>query len=359
MMNNNKIKRNQKLATYNPNDVSLNDNGLFGFPFDYNESELIIIGVPWDATTSYKPGTAGAPRSILKASKQLDSYTMYAKNEWKRGIYLCLDDTTSIENTNKIARDLALNVIQAAETGKEISDAIQIDLNKTNQYCEMMNDWVYKKTKKIINDNKYVALLGGDHSTPLGLYKALLEKHNSFGILQIDAHCDLRKCYEGFTYSHASVMYNALPLQGIETLVQVGIRDYCEAEIDTANSSKKVQIFYDENVKNELYQGVTWHEQCEKIVAALPNKVHVSFDIDGLSPHLCNGTGTPVAGGFELSHIHYLLHRIRANHKQIISFDLVEVNETAEEDEYNSNVGARALMMLSNFLFLTNKEIDI
>ncbi|MFX5793857.1 arginase family protein, partial [Acinetobacter baumannii] len=73
-----------------------------------------------------------------------------------------------------------------------------------------------------------MAVLGGDHSTPLGLMKALAEKHGEYGILQIDAHCDLRKKYEDFTYSHASIMYNALEeIPSITKLVQLGVRDYC------------------------------------------------------------------------------------------------------------------------------------
>ena len=78
-----------------------------------------------------------------------------------------------------------------------------------------------------LKDGKLVGLLGGDHSTPLGFIRALSERYDRFGILQIDAHADLRKAYEGFTYSHASIMYNALKIPAVHRLVQVGIRDFC------------------------------------------------------------------------------------------------------------------------------------
>lgn len=74
---------------------------------------------------------------------------------------------------------------------------------------------------------KLQGLVGGEHSTPLGFIRVLSEIHNEFGILHIDAHADLRHAYEGFTYSHASIMYNALQYPQITRLVSVGLRDVC------------------------------------------------------------------------------------------------------------------------------------
>ncbi len=93
--------------------------------------------------------------------------------------------------------------------------------------------------KSTLDKNKLVGLLGGDHSTPLGFIKAIAEKHADFGILQIDAHCDLRSGYEGFTYSHASIMYNALnEIPQVTKLVQVGIRDYSQGEWEYIQNNK-------------------------------------------------------------------------------------------------------------------------
>ena len=96
-------------------------------------------------------------------------------------------------------------------------------LKEINEGSLMLNKWVYEQTNDLLNRDKLVGLIGGDHSVALGYYKALAEKYGSFGILQIDAHCDLRKSYENFNYSHASIMYNALEeIAAIEKLVQVG-----------------------------------------------------------------------------------------------------------------------------------------
>ena len=106
-------------------------------------------------------------------------------------------------------------------------------LKEVNAGSIFLNDWVYTQTKDLLDSGKLVVLLGGDHSTPFGYFKAIAEKHGSFGILQIDAHCDLRVCYENFKYSHASIMYNTIEeIPAVSTIVQVGIRDYCEEEWD-------------------------------------------------------------------------------------------------------------------------------
>ena len=106
-------------------------------------------------------------------------------------------------------------------------------LKEINEGSIFLNNWVFEQTKELLDEGKLVGLLGGDHSTPFGFFKAIAEKYGDFGILQIDAHCDLRKAYEGFTYSHASIMYNALEeIPQLKKLVQVGIRDYCEEELD-------------------------------------------------------------------------------------------------------------------------------
>ncbi|MEJ7684909.1 MAG: arginase family protein [Segetibacter sp.] len=145
-----------------------------------------------------------------------------------------------------------------------------------------------------------VGLIGGDHSTPLGFFKAIGEKHGDFGILQIDAHADLRIGYEEFTHSHASIMYNALQeVPQLKRLVQVGIRDYSEDENNyISENSERIVTFFDKDIKERQFEGDTWKMIVSEIVEKLPAKVYVSFDADGLDPKLCPNTGTPVAGGF-------------------------------------------------------------
>jgi len=183
------------------------------------------------------------------------------------------------------------------------------------------------------------------------------EKYPEFGILQIDAHCDLREAYESFTYSHASIMYNVLSevpavkklVPAVKKLVQVGIRDFCDEELNYVQKSNgRVVTFFDKVIKERQYEGETWRSIVDDIVSQLPQHVFISFDIDGLDPKLCPQTGTPVQGGFETEQIFYLFRKVKESGRQIIGFDLNEVG--VSKNEWDENVGARVLYKLCNLL---------
>jgi agmatinase len=219
-----------------------------------------------------------------------------------------------------------------------------------------MNNWVYQQTKLLLDRNKLVALLGGDHSTPLGFMKAIGEKHGDFAILQIDAHMDMREAYEGFVYSHASIMYNALrEVPQLQKLIQVGIRDYSQGEWEIVEKADgRVEVYFDRDIRVRQYEGETYKQIVEEIINKLPQKVYISFDIDGLDPKLCPNTGTPVQGGFETEQVFYLLNKLRAAGKQIIGFDLSEVSTS--ENGWDANVGARVLFKLCNLMVASNPQ---
>ena len=225
-------------------------------------------------------------------------------------------------------------------------------LKEINEGSVYLNNWVYEQSKALLDKGKLVGILGGDHSTPLGLMKALAENHGDFGIIQIDAHCDLREKCEDFTYSHASIMYNALKeIPEISKLVQVGIRDYCEQEWEyICNSNFRVITYFDKNVKERQFEGQNWGKIADEIIAHLPQKVYISFDIDGLDRKLCPNTGTPVPGGFETEEIIYLLKKIKQSGRELIGFDLVEIG--VGQTDWDSNVGARILWRLCNLMVL-------
>jgi agmatinase len=128
-------------------------------------------------------------------------------------------------------------------------------------------------------------------------------------------------------------------------LVQVGIRDISEREVELSAENNRVSTFYDWQLKNESYNGKTWANQVEEIISELPENVYLSFDIDGLKPELCPNTGTPVAGGFELQEISYLFFKLVDSGKKIIGFDLNEV-APGNDGDWDANVGARALWQL-------------
>jgi agmatinase len=225
------------------------------------------------------------------------------------------------------------------------------DVNGGSAY---LNTWVYEQTKALLEKNKLVGLLGGDHSIPLGFYKAIAEKHGDFGILQIDAHCDLREAYEGFIYSHASIMRNALQeTPQIQKLVQVGPRDFSQNENDyIQNSNGRIITYFDKTIKCRQFEGDTWKHIVGEIVNSLPDKVYISFDIDGLDRKLCPHTGTPVPGGFEAEEIYYLCRKVMESGRKFIGFDLCEVG--VSDTDWNANVGARVLFKLCNLLVASN-----
>ena len=343
------MSKEEKIASFDPNGVAESGN-LFGLPFSYSESETIVLPVPWEATVSYGKGTAAGPAAILEASSQVDLFDPMLPDAWQYGIYMTEIDG-DLEDQGLMARQLAEKHIDLLNSSGHDQDL----LDRITQACEEMVAWVFEQSRALLEEGKRVALLGGDHSTPLGFMQALAERYDSFGILQIDAHADLREAYEGFTYSHASIMTNALKLSQVQKLVQVGIRDYCEEEAHRIQSDTRISTFFDEQLKFEGFGGTTWESQCERIIDKLPSRVYVSFDIDGLKPYLCPGTGTPVAGGFEVEEVLYLLKRVVDSGREIIGCDLNEVSPR-EGDDWDANVGARLLYRLCNLMTLSCKE---
>jgi Arginase/agmatinase/formimionoglutamate hydrolase, arginase family len=339
---------------FNPNDIGIANGNYFGLPYSLEESQLLLYSVPWDVTTSYGGGASHGPQAMLSTSLQVDLFDFDVPDAWSAAIgTIPLDDdlyTTSSKN-----RDIAEAMISYLEQGGDPEGRKFLQHLKTvNEACQEMVDKVAMETGEWLDKGKIIGLVGGDHSTPLGLLRALAEHHESFGILHIDAHADLREAYEGFTYSHASIMFNALKLQQVQKLVQVGIRDLCQDEFDLAQADSRVVMFNDYDLKAEAFNGKLWHQQCEVIVAQLPQKVYISFDIDGLQPELCPNTGTPVVGGLSFNQAHYLLRMVVKSGKQIIGFDLNEVSPA--DNDWDANVGARVLYKLCLLTIAASNE---
>lgn len=345
----------KKIIEYNPNGLSAAQSNLFGLPFDEAEADVIIIPAPWEVTVSYKSGTARAPKAIMAASKQVDLYDHDVVDAWKTGIFM-KPVNKEISKLSKHLRKLAEEYILFLEEGGNVEEDGKMKdiLNTINEAGKNFKDYVKREAAEIIANGKLPALLGGDHSTPLGLMEVLGEHHGDFGILQIDAHCDLRDAYEGFQFSHASIMFNALKISAVKKLVQVGIRDYCEDELNLINNSGgRIFTVFDHHIKRFMYEGNSWKMIVDDIVKSLPEKVYVSFDIDGLDPKLCPNTGTPVAGGLEFEQAVYLIKSVVDAGKIIIGFDLNEVSPG--ENEWDANVGARLLYKISNLMAASNK----
>ncbi len=334
---------------FDPNGTGVDNGNYFGLPFTPEESDLVLLSVPWDVTASYGEGAAYGPDAIIGASTQLDLYDRLNPGGWRRGIGTIPIDY-SIQESSALMREEAKKVMRNLESGKALlGDALNNRrINMVNERSAQLNDKVYDESLRWLEQDKVVGLVGGDHSTPFGLICALAEKWGHLSILHIDAHADLRPAYEGFVYSHASIMYNVMTnVAAVERLVQVGVRDQCDAEAEFAGTHDRISQIDDYTLACNEFRGMTWHEQCDRIIAKLGRQVYVSFDIDGLAPENAPHTGTPVPGGLTFNKAVYLLDRLVESGRSIRGFDLVEVSPAAG-NEWDANVGARMLYKLCN-----------
>lgn len=343
------------LANFDPSDIGLDNGNLGGLPFDYGTAQTIVFGVPWEVTVSYGAGTAEGPRTVLEASRQLDLYDFDYPDGWKQGIFMPEMPQFLLEKSNQL-REAADQIIEWLEQGRAIATSPELTALQTtiNHECAAMTDWLFQQAQTALSKGKRIAVVGGDHSVPLGAIRALAERYPDFGILHIDAHADLREAYEGFEFSHASIMFNVLKLPQVSRLVQVGIRDVSHNEIALIEQSEgRVQAHFDPALKQKLYAGIPWIDLCRQIIATLPPQVYISFDVDGLDPKLCPHTGTPVPGGLELEQAFALFREVVASDRQIIGFDVSEVGNA----EWDGNVGARAVYKLCNLMALSQRQI--
>ena len=343
------------LKDYDPNGVGNPNNNIFGLPIDEENAALVLLPVPWEVTVSYKAGTSRAPEHICRASMQVDLTDADVKDGWHQGFFMRDIDKKILMKSDYLRKEAELYINYISQ-GEEVScnKFMTRTIKEVNNGSEFLNNWVYEQTSELLKSGKMVGLIGGDHSTPFGFYKAIAEKYGDFGILQIDAHCDLREAYENFKYSHASIMYNALSeINSLTKLVQVGIRDYSSDEQEfIENSNKRVITYFDKQIKERLFEGDTWKMIVDEIINHLPEQVYISFDIDGLDPKLCPNTGTPVQGGFETEQVFYLFKKLMQSGRKLIGFDLNEVGTST--NEWDENVGARVLYKLCNLMVAGN-----
>ncbi|GMU60330.1 MAG: agmatinase [Myxococcaceae bacterium] len=335
---------------FDPNAAAQPDSGIFGLPHSPEQAKVVLIPVPFEATTSYGGGAADGPSAILEASKQVDLFDLDTGKPYEGGISM-LEAPAQVRAWSDEAKKLAAPVI--AEGGAKKGDPRVAPIDAL---CEKMNAWVYETTKLWLGKGKLVGMVGGDHATSYGCIQAHAERYPDLGILHLDAHADLRDAYEGFTWSHASIMFNVVQrLPRVKRLVQVGIRDFGESELEVIQSSGgRIHTFFDARLQRARLDGMPWREAVDAIVAELPQRVYLSWDIDGLDPTLCPHTGTPVPGGLSFAQAQGLLEGLLRAGKQIVGFDLNEV-APGPDDEWDANVGARLLYKQIGWALLTQQ----
>lgn len=341
------------MAAFDPSGTGTYRDGLFGIKTSADTAKIVIIPVPWEVTTSYGGGTAGGPDAILKASPQIDLFDLEVGAAYEKGYHM-LPIPPEVLNLNLKLRPFALKVREALENSDELSPDLIQTRDEINAACKIMCDFVYSHAQAILLKGQIPAVLGGDHSSPEGNIRAVSESvKGDFGILHIDAHADLRSQYQGFHRSHASIMNNVMmaPWKP-KKLVQVGIRDFSREEHSLIMEREDITTFFDADLKRSLFEGGSWKNLCDAMMEQLPTNVYVSFDIDGLSPEYCPGTGTPVPGGLSFDQATYLLASLKRTGKRIVGFDLNEVSPSGD-DEWDGNVGARLLYKMCGWTVLT------
>ena len=241
----------------------------------YNSSDIIVIPVPYDGTSTWIKGAEQGPGALLEASANMELYDIETDSEvYLRGIH-----TTEIVTTNE---------------GPEVLAPL-----------------VKKAMLSAFNDKKFPVLIGGEHSVSIGAFQAAGEKFQDLTILQLDAHSDLRTEYEDSRYNHACVMARA---QEIAPVVQVGIRSMCVEEKENMDTSR---VFWGYQIRNNK----TWMEDA---IGLLSENVYITIDLDVFDPAYVPATGTPEPGGMDYPTVIEFLKKVNET-KNIIGFDVVEL----------------------------------
>ncbi|MDB4450532.1 agmatinase family protein [Planctomycetota bacterium] len=327
------------------NAASPMDSGLFGLPHGPGEARVHVLGVPFEATTSFRPGTSRAPEAILAASRQVDLFDLHFGRPYEQGIWIVPSDPQT-GAWDREARSLAAPIIERGGAAESDLEAV----TRVDAIGDAVRQAVAAFTRERLDQGRLPVILGGDHSTPLGAIEACAERYPGMGVLQFDAHADLRPAFEGFRWSHASVMHNVLEGPAdVSSLLQVGVRDLCEQEYDVIQADPRVRTLFGHELAAARH-GAGTRAMARAAVSSLPEHIFVSFDVDGLDPSLCPNTGTPVPGGLGWDEVTIWLEELAASDTHVVGLDLNEVSPGPTGDpggcSWDAIVGARLLYRL-------------
>lgn len=329
------------LDDFDPDGSAATDGNLFGLPHSPSEARVVVVPVPFEATTTYGHGTSRAPRRILDASVQVDLRDDWVGEVWREGVAM-LPIPAHVE-----ALDARASALTRRLGEDPPSPAVVAEVDAA---CAEVNQWVESQVDAIFEAGQLPGLVGGDHSVSFGAIAAAARRVPNLGLLHIDAHADLREAYGGFTWSHASILYNVWSRLEVEAVVSLGLRDYSTIEARRLAESPVLNPVPDRQITEWTLSGRPFHELVDDVLAPLPQDVWITFDVDGLDPGLCPHTGTPVPGGLSFGQVGVLLHRLAAS-RRVVGFDLTEVGD----GEWDANVGARLLYRLAGYAIATNR----
>ena len=255
----------------------------------FETARVVIVPVPFDGTTCYRPGTREGPQAIIDASRNLELYDP----ELRRSPYR-----------------VGIHTLRGVEIVQGNAPA--------------MVERTERVTGLLLDAGKFVVTLGGDHLTSIGVIRAFAQRHPQMSVLQIDAHADLRDEYEGTPLSSATIMRRTLEV--CPRTAQVGIRSLSEPEAQLVEE-RKLPMWLASDIHRQTSRGERgWMDD---VVKTLADEVYVTIDIDAFDPSLVPGTGTPEPGGLGWYDVIDLLTAVTAA-KRVIGFDVVELSPLVE-----------------------------
>lgn len=336
-------------SSFDPDAAARPESGIYGLPADPANARVHIIPVPFDATTSYRKGAARGPAAILQASRQVELSDLLMGKPYTHGICMLPADPRIAEANEEAGTKADRIIAVGGVIGGDRS--LAKDLARVNEIGAEINAIVRRATKSVLDAGKLPVIVGGDHSAPYGAIQAASERFPGLGVLHFDAHADLREAYEGFEWSHASIMHNVVSrLEAVSLLAQVGLRDLGEREHERILGSKgRIRTLFDNEWARARLEGFNLRELVKKRLEPLPESVYVSFDVDGLEPSLCPNTGTPVPGGLTWHEAMLWIEELSKSGRKVVGIDLNEVNPgpgDPEVDSWDAIVGARLLYRL-------------
>ncbi|MEI6346734.1 MAG: agmatinase [Bacteroidota bacterium] len=272
---------------------------------NYETSKIVLLPVPYDGTSTWVKGADKGPQAIIEASESIELYDIETETEvYTFGIH-------------------------TAEPVLELGSP------------EEMVDSVYQRVTQYINDDKYLVILGGEHSVSCGAIKAFSEKYQDLTVLQIDAHADLRDDYHGSKYNHACVMRRA---QEHCKVVQVGVRSMC---IEEKPNMIPENMFF----AHQIRKNSNW---ILDVVSRLGKKVYLTIDLDGFDPSIIPSTGTPEPGGLLWWDVMDLIKMV--NEKcNIVGFDVVELCPNPQDKSSDLAASKLVYQILSQHFKWTEK----
>ncbi|WP_298367711.1 agmatinase [uncultured Lutibacter sp.] len=288
----------------------MNKRTYAGIPEEFSKietSKVVLIPVPYDGTSTWQKGSDKGPEAFLQASENMELYDIETKSEvYKNGVYL--------------------------------ADAVT-----ENSSPEEMVEAVRKTAKSYIQKNKFVTLFGGEHSISIGSIRAFNECFNNLTVLQIDAHADLRKEYEGSSCNHACAVYEA---SQNTNLIQVGIRSMDIIETTIMDEEK---VFF----AHEMVADDYW---VENAIDLMTENVFITIDLDAFDPSIMPSTGTPEPGGLLWYETLDFLQKV-FKEKNVVGFDIVELCPN-EKEKSSDFLAAKLYYKMLSYKFENTEDDD-